>query len=79
MRTHRIAYLAGDGIGPEVCDVARRCLEVAGAAFGFEVRWDERIVGGAAIDSAGVALPKATLDACHGADAVLLGAVGGPQ
>jgi 3-isopropylmalate dehydrogenase len=79
VRTHRIAYLPGDGIGPEVCDVARRCIEAAGTAFGFEALWDERIVGGAAIDSVGDALPEATVEACRGADAVMLGAVGGPQ
>ncbi len=53
MRRHRVAYLPGDGIGPEVCDVARRCVEAAGTRFGFEVRWDEQLVGGAAIDAAG--------------------------
>ena len=79
MRQHRVAYLPGDGIGPEVCDVARRCVEAAGARFGYEVSWDEQLVGGAAIDATGQALPPATLDACRRADAVLLGAVGGPQ
>jgi 3-isopropylmalate dehydrogenase len=79
VREHRVAYLPGDGIGPEVCDVARRVVDAAGARFGFEVTWDERPVGGSAIDSDGVPLPPATLDACRRADAVLLGAVGGPQ
>ena len=74
-----MAYLPGDGIGPEVCDVAQRCVEAAGARFGFVVSWDEQLVGGAAIDATGEALPAATLDACRAADAVLLGAVGGPQ
>ena len=79
MRSHRVAYLPGDGIGPEVCDVARRCVEAAGARFGFAVSWDEQLVGGTAIDATGQALPPATLDACRAADAVMLGAVGGPQ
>ena len=79
VRRHRVAYLPGDGIGPEVCDVARRCVEAAGARFEFEVSWDEQLVGGAAIDATGEALPAATLEACRAADAVLLGAVGGPQ
>ena len=79
MRQHRVAYLPGDGIGPEVCDVARSCVDAAGARFGFEVIWDEQQVGGAAIDTTGQALPPATLDACRAADAVLLGAVGGPR
>jgi 3-isopropylmalate dehydrogenase len=79
VRRHRVAFLPGDGIGPEVCDVARRCVDAAGARFGFEVSWDEQPVGGAAIDARGEALPAATLDACRAADAVLLGAVGGPR
>ena len=79
MKQHRVAYLPGDGIGPEVCDVARRVVDAAGERFDFAVTWDEQLVGGAAIDADGVALPPATLEACRGADAVLLGAVGGPQ
>ena len=79
MRQHRVAYLPGDGIGPEVCAVARRCTDAAGERFGFAVRWDEQVVGGAAIDATGQPLPAATLDACRATDAVLLGAVGGPK
>ena len=79
MRRHRVAYLPGDGIGPEVCAAARRCVDAAGSRFGFEVTWDERIVGGAAIEAHGTALPAETLDACRAADAVVLGAVGGPE
>jgi 3-isopropylmalate dehydrogenase len=79
MRTHRVAYLPGDGIGPEVCDVARRCLDTIGAHHGFEITWDEQRVGGAAMDADGQPLPAGTLEACRTADAVLLGAVGGPR
>ena len=79
MRQHRVAYLAGDGIGPEVCAVARRCVDAAGERFGFAVTWDEQLAGGAAIDATGRALPDVTLEACRTADAVLLGAVGGPR
>ena len=79
MRDHRVAYLPGDGIGPEVCEVARSCVHAAGLRFGFDITWDERVVGGAAIDAGGVALPAETLEACRQADAVLLGAVGGPR
>jgi 3-isopropylmalate dehydrogenase len=79
MRQHRVAYLGGDGIGPEVCAVARRCVDAAGDRFGFAVAWDEQLAGGAAIDATGGALPASTLDACRSADAVLLGAVGGPR
>jgi len=76
---HRVAVLPGDGIGPEVIAVARRCVEAAGRRFGFETDWDERTVGGTAIDAVGMPLPPDTLEACRAADAVLLGAVGGPQ
>ena len=79
MRTHRVVELPGDGIGPEVVAVARSVMDAAGARFGFEVAWDDRPVGGAAIDTDGDPLPVATLAACRDADAVLLGAVGGPR
>ena len=75
---YRVAYLPGDGIGPEVSASARRSVDAAGQRFGFEVTWDEQLVGGSAIDATGQPLPAATLDACGAADAVLLGAVGGP-
>lgn len=79
MRSYRVAYLPGDGIGPEVCAAARRCVDAAGERFGFDVTWDERAVGGAAIDATGEALPASTLEGCRRAEAVLLGAVGGPR
>ena len=78
-RSYTVASLPGDGIGPEVCAVARRVVDAAGSRFGFGVVWDEQRVGGAAIDADGTPLPDATLEACRGADAVLLGAVGGPR
>jgi len=74
-----VAYLPGDGIGPEVCAVARRCVDAAGTRFGFAVEWEERSVGGHALDEGSDPLPAETLEACRAADAVLLGAVGGPQ
>jgi 3-isopropylmalate dehydrogenase len=70
----RIVLLPGDGIGPEIIDSARRVLEALG-----DFDFDERIVGGASIDAHGTALADDVLDACRGADAVLLGAVGGPK
>jgi 3-isopropylmalate dehydrogenase len=78
-RTYSVVELPGDGIGPEVCAAARRVVDAAGARFGFAVGWDQRGVGGAAIDADGTPLPSASLDACRSADAVLLGAVGGPR
>jgi 3-isopropylmalate dehydrogenase len=70
----RIALLPGDGIGPEITAASLRVLEKLGD---FET--DEQLIGGAAIDATGEPLPQATLDASKQADAVLLGAVGGPK
>ncbi|HEY6607717.1 MAG TPA: 3-isopropylmalate dehydrogenase [Candidatus Limnocylindria bacterium] len=78
MTAYRVAYLPGDGIGPEVCAVARGCVDALGERFGFSVSWDEQLVGGVAMDAVGQPLPAATLEACQAADAILLGAVGGP-
>ncbi len=72
---HSIAVLAGDGIGPEVIREAVKVLRATGAELAFE----DALVGGAAYDACGEPLPKATLDRCRSADAVLLGAVGGPK
>ena len=74
MSAPRIVVLPGDGIGPEIVGAARRLLESLG-----EFEFDERLVGGVSIDANGVALTDEVLDACRGADAVLLGAVGGPK
>ena len=79
MKTHRIAVLAGDGIGPEVMAQALRVLEAAGRKFGFALSLDHRDVGGCAIDNHGEALPAATLKACEDAQAILFGSVGGPK
>jgi 3-isopropylmalate dehydrogenase len=76
---YRIATIPGDGVGPEVVDAARRVLEAAGDAFGFEVEFPEYLVGGIAIDTYGVAIRPADVEACGAADAILLGAVGGPK
>jgi 3-isopropylmalate dehydrogenase len=70
----RIVLLPGDGIGPEIVAAARRLLEALG-----EFEFDERLMGGCSIDEHGVALTDEVLDACRAADAVLLGAVGGPK
>lgn len=78
-RNHRIAVLAGDGIGPEVMREALKVLDAAGAHFGFTLERTEALVGGAAIDAAGTPLPEATIAACDKADAILFGSVGGPK
>src|SRR5436853_5032928 len=72
---HKIAVLAGDGIGPEVVAEAVKVLKTSGADLEFE----DALVGGAAYDATGNPLPPATLDLCRAADAILLGAVGGPK
>ncbi len=77
-RSYALALLPGDGIGPEVTRQAVRVLRAAAEAFGFEVTTGDHAVGGAGIDADGDPLPRATLDACLDADAVFLGAVGGP-
>ena len=78
-RTHRIAVLAGDGIGPEVMTEALKVLERAGELYGFTLETEEALVGGAAIDACGTPLPEATLAACDKAEAILFGSVGGPK
>ncbi len=75
MAPRRIVCLPGDGIGPEVSWEAVRVLE----ALPLELEISEHLFGGAAIDAVGEPLPPETLEACRGADAVLLGAVGGPK
>ena len=74
-----IALLPGDGIGAEVVAQARRVLEDVAGRHGHELVFDEHPIGGVAIDQTGTALPEDTLGACRAADAVLLGAVGGPR
>ena len=74
-----IVLLPGDGIGPEVTRAATTVLRETAHEFNHEFEFRELPVGGAAIDGAGTPLPNETLDACRKADAVFLGAVGGPK
>jgi 3-isopropylmalate dehydrogenase len=74
-----ITLLPGDGIGPEVTASARRILEHVAERFGHQFDFREELIGGAAIDAMGEPLPPPTVDSCKAADAVLLGAVGGPK
>ena len=78
-RIHRVVALPGDGVGPEVYASGRAVLDALCPRFGFRIRLEEHLVGGAALDATGDPLPDATLEACRAADAVLLGAVGGPK
>jgi 3-isopropylmalate dehydrogenase len=75
----RIALLAGDGVGPEVTASAAEILRAVGKTYGHEFHFEPREIGGCAIDACGVAVTDETIRVCRDADAVLLGAVGGPQ
>jgi 3-isopropylmalate dehydrogenase len=78
-RNFTVVLLPGDGIGPEIVAQARRVLDAAVAHAGVGLTFHEKLIGGAAIDATGTALPDGTTAACLAADAVLLGAVGGPK
>ena len=73
--TKHILLLAGDGIGPEVVAQAKRVLEAVSHDFSFS----DALIGGAAYDAVGTPFPAETLEAARKADAILLGAVGGPK
>lgn len=76
--TNKITVLPGDGIGPEITQAALDVLEAASpGAFDYELQYEA--VGGDGIDRAGDPCPEATIEACTDADAILLGAIGGPK
>src|SRR4051812_29239413 len=75
----RIAVLGGDGIGPDVVAEGVRCLTAIGTRFGHTFELNEADFGGIAIDKHENPLPQVTLDRCLEADAILLGAIGGPK
>ncbi len=75
----KIVVLPGDGIGPEIMRVSVRVLKECAAEFGHAFEFAEFPFGGSAIDATGEPLPAETLAACKAADAILLGAVGGPK
>jgi len=74
-----IILLPGDGIGTEVTPAAVRVLEAVGSIYGHAFTFEEHLIGGRSIDRYGTALTDETLATCKSADAVLLGAVGGPK
>lgn len=78
-RSAHIVLLPGDGIGPEVTRAAVQALEAAALSGGHTFTYEEHPIGGCAIDLCGAALTDETAAACRAADAVLLGAVGGPK
>jgi len=74
-----ITLLPGDGIGPEVTESTQKVLDAVATTFGHTFNCDTQRIGGAAIDATGDPLPAATIASCAAADAVFLGAVGGPK
>ncbi|MGF1674231.1 MAG: 3-isopropylmalate dehydrogenase [Rivularia sp. (in: cyanobacteria)] len=76
-QNYRITLLPGDGIGPEIMAVAVDVLKVVGKKFDIRFKFQEALIGGAAIDQTGEPLPETTLKTCRNSDAVLLAAIGG--
>ena len=77
--SHRITLLPGDGIGPEITAVARRLLDGVADRHGFRLIYDERPIGGAAIEACGEPLPASTLEAGRDSDGILLACIGSPR
>lgn len=77
--TKKIVLIPGDGIGTEIIAVTKDICEAVFKKYDTIVEWDEQLAGGAAIDATGIPLPQQTIAAAKAADAVLLGAVGGPK
>ena len=75
----KLLFLPGDGIGPEIMIQVRRVIDWMDQRRSVTFDTSEGLIGGAAIDETGVPLPDETLEAAHGSDAVLMGAVGGPK
>lgn len=78
-KTFKITVLPGDGIGPEIVEEAKKALHAVAEQEDVQFDFDEQKLGGVAIDEEGTPLPDATLESARQADAVLLGAVGGPK
>ncbi len=74
-----VLMLPGDGIGPEIVAEAQKVLDAVNAKYALGLTFEQALVGGAAYDEAGTPLPQDTLDKAKAADAILLGAVGGPK
>jgi len=77
--TKKILVLPGDGIGPEIVSEAVKVLETVKTKFNLDIELDNALVGGTAYDEFGTPLPEVTMDKARAADAILLGAVGGPK
>ena len=79
MRTFKITTLPGDGIGPEVMDVALAVLDLVGGEYGLNFEIKSELAGGASLDQFNEPITESALQSCLESDAVLLGAVGGPK
>ncbi len=79
MRNYKIGVIKGDGIGPEIVDEAIKVLDAVAVAEGFNISYEEFLLGGSAIDATGVPLPEETIQGVKRMDAVLFGAIGGPK
>jgi len=76
---YKIGVIKGDGIGPEIIDEAIKVLDAVSVAQGFNLKYEDMLLGGAAIDETGVPLPEETIQGVKKCDAVLFGAIGGPK
>jgi len=77
--SYKIGVIKGDGIGPEIIDEAIKVLDAVSVTQGFNLKYEEMLLGGAAIDETGVPLPDETIQGVKKCDAILFGAIGGPQ
>ncbi len=78
-KSYKIGVIKGDGIGPEIIDEAIKVLDAVSVAQGFNLKYEEMLLGGAAIDETGVPLPEGTIKGVKKCDAILFGAIGGPK
>ena len=79
MKNYKIGVIKGDGIGPEIIDEAIKVLDAVSVSQGFNLKYEEMLLGGVAIDETGVPLPEDTIQGVKKCDAVLFGAIGGPK
>ncbi len=79
MKNYKIAVLKGDGIGPEIVDEAIKVLDAVASKDGFNLEYNEYLLGGAAIDVFDNPCPDETIKGCQNSDAILFGAIGGPK
>jgi 3-isopropylmalate dehydrogenase len=79
MKNYKIAVLKGDGIGPEIVDEAIKVLDAVAGKEGFNLEYNEYLLGGSAVDVFDNPCPDETIKGCLNSDAVLFGAIGGPK